>query len=353
MNNSFKPLRLGFIGAGFIGQVAHLANYSQVKDGQIVALAAGRPGLRRRVAQRYGIPRTYATHHELLKDKEVEAVVAVTGRLSTGPVAFDCLKAGKSLLTEKPMASTLEQALKLVETAQSQGVIYVVGYMRRYDEGVQKAKIILDELIRSGELGPILYARAHCFAGDAYCKCDGHIVTDEKKTEGWETWPIAPAWIPEEQHQEYHQYLNQHCHNINLLRYLLGKNPSVLNVQFNKSSFQVVIFDFEGHIATLETGRFSYQGWDEIVEIYFANGRLRIKIPPPLLRNVPSKIELYRGGQVQQTCLLHSEWSWAFRRQAEAFITDVREKRASLSSGADSLNDMRIIEAIWKMRIQG
>ncbi len=352
MIDSLKPIRLGFIGAGFIGQVAHLVNYAQIKKCRIVALAAGRGELRRKVAQRYDIARTYATHHELLEDSEVDAVVAVTGRLSTGPVAFDCLKAGKPLLTEKPMASTLEQAEKLVHAAQANGVTtYTIGYMKRYDQGVQRAKIILDDLIKGGELGPILYVRAHCFGGDAYCKCDGHIVTDEKKTESWETWPIAPGWIPADQRQEYHQYLNSYCHNINLLRYLFGKTPLISHVQSNNHGFQVVIFNFGGHTAMLETGRFSYHEWDEVIEIYFAKGRLRIKTPPPLLRNVPAQVELYKGGNAGQTCLTHSEWSWAFRRQAESYVEDVCAGRESLSSGADSLEDMRLIETIWQMKL--
>jgi len=352
MTNSSKTVKLGFIGAGFIGQVAHIANYVQIKNCQIVALAAGRPELRQKVAKHYDIARTYTTHRELLEDKEVEAVVAVTGRLETGPVALDCLNAGKPLLTEKPMASTLEQAERLVRAAQYNRVIYAIGYMKRYDEGVQTAKKILDDLAKSGELGPIVYARAHCFGGDAYCQCDGYITTNETKTQGRETWSMAPDWIPEERREEYHQYLNRYCHDINLLRYLLGKSPSVSHVQSSASGFQVVAFDFKDHMAVLETGQFLHQGWDEVIEIYFERGRLRIRMPPPLLRNVSAQVELYQGEEAQQICLPRLEWSWAFRRQAESYIRDICAKRESISSGADSLDDMRIIEEIWKMKVK-
>lgn len=351
MTRPDRPIKLGIIGAGFIGQLAHIANYAQIKDCEIAALAAGRPELRRKVAERYGINRTYSTHRELLKDPEVEAVVAVTARPGTGPVALDCLKAGRSLLTEKPMASTSEQAEKLI-AAQPENRVYTVGYMRRYDAGVQKAKMILDELMRSKELGPVLYARVHCFAGDAYRKADGHIVTDEKKTTDWETWPIAPNWVPEDQKQEYHQYLNCYCHDINLARYLFGKTPAVSHVQFNNPGYKLAILDFGGHSALLETGSFPGREWDENIEIYFANGRLRIEMPPALLRNVPAKVELYKAGDIQETRLPHPEWSWAFRRQAEAFIRDVREGRESLSSGKDSLEDIRLVETMWKMKLK-
>src|SRR3989338_4121782 len=345
-----RPIRVGIVGAGFIGQLAHIAHYAKIKDCRIVALAAGRSELRRKVAQRYGIPRTYSTHQELLKDPEVEAVVAVTARPGIGPVALDCLKAGKHLLTEKPMASTLEQAEKLVD-AQPERKTYAVGYMKRYDAGVQKAKEILDGLLRTGELGPILYARVHCFAGDAYCKADGHIVTDEKKTTDWETWGLAPDWVPDGQKQEYHQYLNMYCHDINLMRYLFGKTPVVSRVQFNDPGCKLAMFDFGGYSALLETGSFPGRAWDENVEIYFANGRLRIELPAALLRNVPAKFELTRGN-VQDTLPSPSGPSWSFQRQAEAFTQDVAQGRGSLSSGADSLEDIRLIETVWKMKLK-
>ncbi|RKZ85908.1 MAG: gfo/Idh/MocA family oxidoreductase [Candidatus Parabeggiatoa sp. nov. 1] len=349
LEKQVEPVRIGIVGAGFFGQVAHIANYAEIKDCRIVALSVRRPELRRKVAQRYDIPRTYPNHYELLEDSEVEAVVIVTPRHVTARIAQDCLNADKAVLTEKPMATTLEPAEKLVEVACSKQVTYAVGYMKRYDEGVQRAKQILDELTNSGELGSIVFTRVHCFGENAYCNCDGHIVTDEKKIEDTVKGPMAPDWVPKHQQQTYHQYLNKYCHNINLIRYLLGRTPSVRHVQFNSQGGQVAILDFEDHTAVLETGDYSYHGWDEVIEIYFAQGRLRIETPPPLLRNVPAKVELYKGGEKPEIYSPLCGWTWAFRRQAEAFIEDVRHKQSSLTSGEDALEDIRLIEKMWKM----
>src|SRR5947209_4014157 len=96
-------LNIGMIGAGFIGQLAHLMNFTELTECRVVALAEFRPELRRRVAARFEIARTYATHRELLQDAQVDAVVVVTPRTYTGPVTLDCLKANKHVLSEKPM----------------------------------------------------------------------------------------------------------------------------------------------------------------------------------------------------------------------------------------------------------
>jgi len=348
---SSEPIKIGVIGAGFIGQLAHLDNYAMVDSCRIVALAELRPQLRKKVCQRYEIPKSYATHQEMLQDPEVEAVVAVTTRPMIGPIALDCLQAGKHLITEKPMAGTLEQGEKLVEAARSRGVHYAVGYMRRHDEGVQRAKELLDGLIGSGELGPINYVRAHCFQGDTYCNVDGHVVTDEKVPDNRPEWSIAPDWIPQCKQPDYAWFLNNYCHNINLIRYLLGCTPTVDFARLDHRQGRVVVFDCGDYLAMLEAGEFTSRPRDEVVEIYFEYGKLRIELPPNLLRNVPARVELYKAGETQEIFTPQIGWTWAFRRQAQAFIDDIRNDCDPIASGHDALEDMRLIEEIWRSEL--
>ncbi len=345
------PVKLGMVGAGFMGQIAHLDNYVQIEECRVIALAEMRTELRRRVALRYEIPRTYETHLELIADPDVEAVVAVTPRQQIGPIALDCLRAGKHLITEKPMAASVEQATVLVDAAQASGVRYAVGYMKRHDEGVQLAKKLLNEVIDSGELGPIVYARSHCFMGNSYANAGGHIVTNEVPSSKRPEWPIAPDWVPEERKLDYAWFLNVYCHNINLLRYLLDRTPKVDFARLDNKNGMVAMLNFDGYSATLEAGRSSYHGWDEVTEIYFSNGRVRIVTPPALLRNVPAQVELYMGGDGHESRVPQSAWTWAFRRQAEAFISDVKSNRESLTSGTDALADMRLVEDMWRMEL--
>jgi predicted dehydrogenase len=343
-----RTVNLGIVGAGFIGQVAHLANYSAIKDCRIVALAELRPELRRRVAKKFDIPTTYESHHDLLADPRVDAVVAVTARPFTGPVALDCLNAGKHLLTEKPMAGDVEHAERLVSAARDAGVHYVVGYMKRYDDGVQRAKAILDDLLQTEELGPITYVRAHCFMGESYCNVDEYITSDELVPSDLPRWPEAPRSLANGIQSDYAWFLNVYSHNTNLLRYFLSGIPEVRFTHLSSRRGGVVVFDYDGIPITLEVGRTSCRDWDELIEIYFEHGRLEVKTPPALLRNVPAKVKLYRGDT--HTCIEpQCEWRWSFRRQAEAFIRTVRDDVDSLSSGLDSLEDIRLAEAIWRV----
>lgn len=343
-----RKLNVGMVGAGFIGQLAHLMNLVESQDCRVAALAEFRPELRRKVAERYDIPRTYATHTELLADPEVEAVVVVTPRAHTAPTVLDCLQAGKHVLSEKPMAGTFEQGAQLVAEAGKRNLHYAVGYMKRYDEGVQTAKQMLDQVLASGELGPVLFARAHCYMGDSYCNPYGHVVTDEKPTYEAAGWPTAPAWVPEAWRHPYAAFVNTYCHNINLLRYLFGRSPNVEYANLSTTAGQVAVLNFGGFTATLETGRATNRGWDEVTEVYFANGKLTIRTPPALLRNVPATVELYKAGTTQETVTPQCNWTWAPRRQADAFVRNILAGQPSPSSGEDSLEDLRLSEELWK-----
>jgi predicted dehydrogenase len=340
-------LNIGMIGAGFIGQLAHLMNYVEIDRCRVLALAEYRPELRRRVALRYEIPRTYATHHELLQDSDIEAVVVVTPRPYTAPVVLDCIQAGKHVLSEKPMAGNSAQGQKLVEAAQARNVLYAVGYMKRYDEGVQTAKRLLEQTLTSGELGEVLFVRTHCFMGNSYCNASGHVITEEKPSYENAGWPTAPEWLPDPMQKPFATYLNTYSHNTNLLRYLFGQTPKVEYACLDPRKGQIAILNFGNFMATVETGRASNQGWDEVTEVFFTDGRLTIRTPPALLKNVPASVELYRGGTIQQLVSPQCNWTWAFRRQAEGFVSGALDGSGTLSPGADALEDMRLIEAMW------
>ncbi|HEY9680517.1 MAG TPA: Gfo/Idh/MocA family oxidoreductase [Oculatellaceae cyanobacterium] len=343
-----SPLKIGMVGAGFIGQLAHLMNYSQLPNCKVTAIAEMRPILRKKVMEHYEIDKGYEHHTEMLKDPDVNAVVVVTPRAFTANIVSDCLTAKKHVISEKPMAGTSEQAARLVALAAQNELVYSVGYMKRYDEGVQFVKKYLEDGKAQRELGDLTFVRAHCFMGDSYCKADGHVVTDEKATYEDAGWPMAPDWLPEHLVAQYAAFVNCFSHNTNILRYLLGCEPTIGYADTSNPNAQMTALKFNEVLCSLETGKSTNRGWDESTELFFTDGRITIKTPPPLLKNVPAHVEIYRAGQTQEVYIPQFPWTWSFRRQASAFVEDVLHGRTSISSGMDSLNDLRLIESIWQ-----
>ena len=344
-----KKLKVGWVGSGFVGQVAHLSNYAQIDEADVVALAELRPQLGKRVCQRYGIPEYCDNHLDLLDKCDVEAVVAIVRRQHIASVGLDILNEGRHLFTEKPMAPTLDQADRLVSAAAAKGLCYSVGFMRRHDEGVQIAKQVLDELLESRELGRVLHARFFCFGGKDYCNVPGYIGTDEPRPEHM-VWPIAPDWIPKELEDDYEHFTNVAVHDVNLIRFLFGRSPTVSHAAYRRSAATVVLMDFDEFPCVLEFSDIDQNRWDEGVEIYFERGRLKIDLPPAMLRNVAARVEIYkdRGAVPGEMICPQPDWTWAFQREDKAFVMDVLEGRTPVANGEDSIEDMRLIEDIWR-----
>ena len=352
MKNEQGKIRLGFVGAGFMGQVGHLANFYDLAGCDIVALAELRKDLRDTVADRYGVAQRYSTHVELLKNAQVDAVIAVTPRSMIFEVARDCLLAGKHLLTEKPMALRYDQAQELVAIAKEKDLTYAVGFMRRYDSGIQKAKDIFDSSMETGKMGEVNSLNVHCFGGYNYYSIHSALKSEEKIPEFMTDDHFVPSWVPEERKKDYARFLNKYCHNINLVRYILARPLQVDYVDLKRPDSGVVVLNAEGILCVLELGNYGLNGWSETMDIFFTDGRIRILPPPALLRDVSATVETYVGKDLDQTIIYGNDWSWAFRRQAEAFIESLLSNSPLKTEGKECLEDMRIIEQIWKRELR-
>jgi predicted dehydrogenase len=337
-------VRIGFVGAGYMGQLAHLANFVNLERCRVVALAERRPRLARLVAERYQIPKVCASHEELCADPDIDAIVEITSDDMHAPVAIDAMNAGKHVYLEKPMATNLADARAMVEAAERNRVKLVIGYMKRYDPGAELAKRIIDGLRASNELGPITYMRAHCFGGDWVCNIGKPITTDEAYP------PVErrpPPGFTEQQIGDFYWINNVYCHNVNLIRYLAGPVQSVKYADLSGPT-KLMVFGMDGFDVTLDVGRIGANFWDEEFKVYFQNGWVELFTPPPLLKNTPARVHVYKGGAVQEHLAPQAAWDWAFRRADEQFVECILNDTEPRSSGADSIRDLEIFDEVFR-----
>lgn len=312
----------------------------------MTALADLRPRLAEQVAARWGIPTVCRSHEELLQSTEVDAVVAITPRSVTAEVARAVLSSGKPLFTEKPIAGSHAEAEQLVELARERDLVYAVGTMRRYDPGYQYARAFIQDALHSKELGALTYARVHCFQGDDYCNEFGTIRTDEPRSDLVP--PQTPDWIDSKRAEQFDRFHNVFCHDIDLLRYLVGDPVAVDFARMDPIAGRIAVFDHGEHGSVLEAGELRVNTWQETATVFFEAGSIEVTSPAMLLRNLPARVELRLGGDNPETRVPHLDYGWAFHRQAQAFVDAVRDGGRLSNLAEESLADLHWIEEIWR-----
>lgn len=145
-------IRVGVLGYGYWGPNL-VRNFSEAPNTCVVAvsdLRAERLSLAKRRS-----PGIQATQHveELLKNPDVDAVAISTPVSTHFDLAMQALRAGKHVLVEKPLTTTSEQALRLIDESERRKLVLLVDHTFVYTGSVRKIR----ELIAGGKLGQIYY----------------------------------------------------------------------------------------------------------------------------------------------------------------------------------------------------
>lgn len=145
-----RPLKMGVIGIG-VGAAQILPSMESMPEIELVAGADVNPRVLKVLQERFPQARTYDTAEKLCADPDVEAVWVAT------PNNYHCTHTvlaaqhGKHVVSEKPMAVTLEEAERMVEAAQKNGVKLLCGHTLGFSPAIRAMR----RIINSGQLGPL------------------------------------------------------------------------------------------------------------------------------------------------------------------------------------------------------
>lgn len=163
-----KRYRAAIIGLGYIGaadQVSgdalgqfvkdldgtHLEAYTKQPRIELVAGSSRDRGRRERFAARTGA-RTYADWQELLVQEKPEIVSIATYAPQHAEITVACAEAGvRAIYCEKPIATTLADAERMVQACQAAGALLVINHQRRFHPNFRR----LRDLLAAGELGEV------------------------------------------------------------------------------------------------------------------------------------------------------------------------------------------------------
>ena len=134
-------------GQGAFGQ-KHLEGIQNIKGIEVISLAGGNPDATKEVAQKFKIPHWTGDLAESLKQPGVEAVILATPTQMHARQAIQCLRAGKHVQVEIPMADTLADCREILRVQQETGLVAMAGHTRRFNPSHQwvRKKILAGEL---------------------------------------------------------------------------------------------------------------------------------------------------------------------------------------------------------------
>jgi predicted dehydrogenase len=342
-------VRLGMIGCGFMGQAVHLPSFVANKNCQVTALSDMNEDLCRRVAEKFGIPKRYAKAEDLLADNELDAVALIVPPQRIADLAVKALENGKHVLAEKPIALRNDEGKRMADASRKSNKLLVAGYMKRYDLGTGFVKKFLADPSQRAGLGKITYARFHNFNGAFRGQLEPEYIRDKNARGYPELGDLRiPDFVKAEDRDRYFCSFTNFCHDINLMRYLLG-DPRTVYASHHRAgpsdyhTFSVSIFEYDGYTAALETGCIECEDFDETAQIYFERGWIELKFPQVLLQSVPARVTVFDNATGIMTPALG--WGWNFKRQADHFVESILHDKASLSECADSIKDIAVGEA--------
>ena len=146
-----RKMRAGVIGVGAFGSL-HARVYSELESAELVAVADVNEECLSSVTARLGVE-GYGDYNQLLERDDIDIVnICTTDKLHLEPVTA-AARAGKHVLVEKPLASSVEDCDTMIQAASSAGVKLMVGQILRFDPRYHETY----RAIEQGQIGDLVH----------------------------------------------------------------------------------------------------------------------------------------------------------------------------------------------------
>ena len=306
------------IGAGKIAELGHLPGYVSA-GAQIVALCDNRAETLNRLADSFGVERRCDDWRQMLKDGGFDAVSICTPPSLHREMAIAALEAGYHVLTEKPMAVSLQDCDEMIGAAVRSQRLLMVAHNQRFRTQHVVAKQILD----SGRLGKARRVHAEFAHG------------------GPERWSPTGQWYFNDAFSGFGVMIDLGYHKIDLLRWLLGQE--IAQIQAFMATFEkpttlddsaAVLIQFEG--GTLGTMQVSWAHHPDVTDsVTIDCERGSITVPSNFTDPVRVIEQNERSEVIETAVVCHSANGPGWFGAVDAFVTAIRSGQPSPVPGAE------------------
>ena len=360
-------LKIGVIGCGAIAQIQHLPHLRELDDEfAIGGLADLSPKLLEVVGEEYRVPRErrFLDYHDLLAS-DIDGVIVCPSSSHAAP-SIAAAAAGKHILVEKPMCTTVPEAEAMVAAAQKAGVILMVAYMKRHEPAYQFAQA------RVRAMSDVRFVQVN------HLHPDNDLHTAEFKVhrfadlpagvrESWRTEQQAliaqaldysdPRALPPPIASAYNLILGSMIHDIGNLHGLFGVPRRVLSAEIWLEGRGVnTVLDYGEGRRAVATWVDLPDLWDfkETLEVYGSKERVLMSFPTGFARGLPSFVTLH--GMDPDRTPWRREYAWhdnPFKLELQHFGACIRGGQPPSTPGSEAVADVRLVGEIVKTFLRG
>ena len=149
-----RQVSIGVIGAGRMGAF-HVETLEKIEATELAAIAEPNEAVARERIGRRPI-KWFADYRDMVQSPDLDAVCICAPSVRHAEIALAAIAAGKHVFVEKPIATTLQDGLRMAAAAREAGVKLMVGHIERFNPAVSK----LADLIAEGRIGKVFRVHA-------------------------------------------------------------------------------------------------------------------------------------------------------------------------------------------------
>jgi len=318
-----RKIRWGVLSTARIGLQKVLPAMQQGKHCELIAMASRNVESAKQAAAQLGIPKVYGSYEELLNDPEIEAIYNPLPNHLHVPWTIKAIEAGKHVLCEKPIATSVSELQQLLNVAKAHPQIKVMeAFMYRRHPQWLKAR----ELAQSGRIGEV--RTLHSFI--SFFNNDAKNVRNKPEMGGGTLFDVG-------------------CYSVSIPRFIFGAEPKRVCAQMDiDPNFHIDrtisgILDFgprtSSFTCSMQLAR------HQNATIFGTEGKIEIELPLNPLPERPAKIVLHNGNGAQE---ILSDSCNQFTLQGDAFSLAIINDAPVAVPLADSLANMKVIEALFE-----
>lgn len=324
-----RKLRWGVLSTADIARKKVIPGLRRGRRSEIVAIASRDGETASRVANELAIPRAHGSYAALLADPDVDAVYIPLPNHLHAEWTIAAARAGKHVLSEKPLALSSADAERMVDAARDSGVVLMEAFMYRHHPSWRRVR----ELVASGAIGRVSAIETWF----SYFNDDASNIRNIASAGGGALWDIG-------------------CYAVNVARMLFEAEPERISASIawepalGVDVLTTAILQFPDHrIATF--GCSTRVEPDQRVAIYGEAGRISVEIPFNIPPDRPTRVFVTHGGEppvAPASETLTFDAADPYGAEGDAFAAAALDGAPVPVPPEDAVANVRVIERIFE-----